>query len=226
MDERLEDLSHALDHRFDRIALLRQAVTHPSADGERGRASAFERLEFLGDRVLGLVVAEMLLERYPDEAEGDLARRQAALVNRDQVARVALALGIDRVLVLSKGEQEAGGHANPAMLADACEAVLGALFQDGGFQAAARIVRACWQPLMEESAAPPRDAKTALQEWAQARGRPLPSYAVLSREGPAHGPKFHVTVSVTGEAQAEGRGASKRAAEQAAAAALLERVTR
>jgi ribonuclease-3 len=226
MDERLQDLARALDHRFGRIELLRQALTHPSADGERGRPSAFERLEFLGDRVLGLVVAEMLIERFPDEAEGDLARRQAALVSRDMVARVARTLGLEDALIVAKGEQEAGGRANPAMLADACEAVLGALFSDGGFEPAARAVRAHWLPLVAESATPPRDAKTALQEWAQARGRPLPGYALLGRQGPDHGPEFHVAVSVEGVPPAEGRGSTKRAAEQAAAAALLARLAR
>jgi len=224
MDERLRDLAGALDYRFRRPALLLDSVTHPSAAGERGRPSAFERLEFLGDRVLGLVVADMLFQRFPQEAEGDLARRQAALVNRDSLARVAQALGLDRALVLAKDEGD--GRANPGMLADACEAVLGAVFSDGGFEAAARIVRTHWEPLISENAAPPRDAKTELQEWAQGRGRPLPAYAVVDREGPAHDPIFHVSVTVEGESAAEGRGASKRIAEQAAAAALLARVAR
>ena len=223
MDERLEDLGRALDYRFSRPMLLLDAVTHPSASSERGRISAFERLEFVGDRVLGLVVADMLYRRFPEEAEGDLARRQSALVNRDSLARVAMTLGIDRAMVLSK--EEGDGRVNPGMLADACEAVLGAVFGDGGFEAAAKIVRAQWEPLIAEAAAPPRDAKTALQEWAQGHGKPLPVYAIVSRDGPDHDPMFLISVTVAGEAPAEGRGASKRAAEQAAAAALLGRVT-
>ena len=224
MDERLQDLAGALDYRFRRPALLLEAVTHPSATVDRGRPSAFERLEFLGDRVLGLVVADMLFRRFPDEAEGDLARRQATLVSRDSLARVALTLGIDRAILLSKTEHDGESRANPAMLADACEAVLGAVFEDGGFDAAAPIVRIHWEPLIAENASPPRDAKTALQEWAQGRGKPLPTYTILDRKGPDHGPMFHIAVSVTGESPAEGHGASKRAAEQAAAAALLARV--
>jgi ribonuclease-3 len=222
MDERLQDLGRALDYRFSRPMLLRDAVTHPSASSQRIGVSAFERLEFVGDRVLGLVVAEMLYRRFPDEAEGELARRQAALVSRDSLVRVALTLGIDRALVLSK--EEGDGRTNPGMLADACEAVLGAVFDDGGFEPAARIVRARWEPLIAEAVDPPRDAKTALQEWAQGRGKPLPVYTVLSREGPAHDPVFHIAVNVSGELPAEGRGTSKRVAEQAAAAALLARV--
>lgn len=221
-DETVRNLIDALDYAFRTPDLLMDALTHPSADGARGRA--FERLEFLGDRVLGLVVADMLLRHFPEEAEGHLARRQAQLVRRDTLARVARTLGIDRAVILSKGEDEGAGRDNPALLADACEAVLGAVFADGGLDAAARIIRARWAPLVAEAAAPPRDAKTALQEWAQGRGLPLPVYAVLEQAGSAHEPTFHVSVAVQGKS-GEGRGTSKRVAEQAAAAALLEQLT-
>jgi ribonuclease-3 len=224
MDERLRALSLALGHVFREPRLLTEALTHPSAAPTRRRAMAFQRLEFLGDRVLGMAIAAMLFRRFPDEDEGDLARRQTALVRREALARVALTVGLDRALILAKGEEEGGGRANSAMLADACEAVLGAICADAGFDAAAAIVRAHWGPLLAEAAAPPLDAKTALQEWAQARGRPLPSYTVVSREGVAHEPRFLVAVTVAGEAPTTGSGASKRAAEQAAAAILLARV--
>ncbi len=220
-DEAVRDLIAALDYEFRDPDLLIDALTHPSADGTRGRA--FERLEFLGDRVLGLIVADMLYRRFPDEAEGHLARRQAQLVRRETLARVARALGVGRAVILSKGEDEGTGRDNPALLADACEAVLGAVFADGGLEAAARIIRARWEPLVAEALTPPRDAKTALQEWAQGRGLPLPAYTVLEQSGAAHEPTFHVSVSVMGQS-GEGRGTSKRAAEQAAAAELLERL--
>ncbi len=226
MDERLSRVSRALDYRFRDPSQLADALTHPSAQTSRKAGATFERLEFLGDRVLGLVVAEMLYARYPDEPEGDLARRLAALVRRDAVARVGRALGLDGALVLSKGEEEGGGRDNPALLADACEAVLGAVYADGGLEPAAAIVRARWAPLMDETPAPPRDPKTALQEWAQARGKPLPIYTTLDTEGPPHEPVFLVSVAVAGEEGASGRGNSKRAAEQAAAAALLDRLKR
>jgi ribonuclease III len=222
-DDPVRTLSNALDYRFRDSRLLTDALTHPSADAARGRA--FERFEFLGDRVLGLVVADMLLKRFPDEAEGHLARRQAQLVRRETLARVARTLGIDRAVILSKGEDEGAGRDNPALLADACEAILGAVFADGGLEAAAPIIRAHWEPLIAEATAPPRDAKTALQEWAQGRGLPLPAYAVIDQAGAAHEPTFHVSVSVEGKL-GEGRGTSKRAAEQAAAAALLEQLAR
>lgn len=224
MDDGVQVLADALGYTFRQPQLLIDALSHPSSDSLRAKASAYERLEFLGDRVVGLVVAEMLYRRFPDETEGHLARRQAALVRRESLARVARALGIDRALILSKGEDEGGGRTNPAVIADACEAVLGAVFLDGGLDPAATIIRTQWGPMIAEAGAPPRDAKTALQEWAQARGLPLPCYAVLAQHGRAHDPMFHVSVSVEGEQPAEGHGPSKRAAEQAAATALLERL--
>lgn len=225
MDERLGTVSRALDYHFRQPELLEEALTHPSALAARRRAVAFERLEFLGDRVLGLVVADMLYRHFAAEPEGDLARRQSALVQRDTLARVARDLGLDEALLLARGEGQAAGRANPAMLADACEALLGAVYADGGLEAAARIIRRHWRPLMAETPAPPRDAKTALQEWAQGRGHPLPVYTILTREGPAHEPSFLIEVSVSGEEPAQGQGKSKRAAEQAAATALLARLT-
>ncbi len=220
------DLHAVLGHVFARPELLTQALTHPSMQqGRRSRTSdPYERLEFLGDRVLGLVVAEMLFDRFPAEAEGALARRHAALVRREAVARVAGEIGLARHLVLAKGEDDAGGRGNPGILADACEAVIGALYADAGFAVAASFVRSRWEKLMEEALAPPKDAKTGLQEWAQGRGKPLPAYRVLGQEGPPHEPIFLMEVSVEGVGSAVGRGASKRVAEQAAAGALLEQV--
>ena len=222
----LSALAMRLGHVFARPELLTQALTHPSVVHGRAprRATAYERLEFLGDRVLGLAVAEMLLASFPDEPEGALARRHAALVRRESLARVALDIGLDEAISVSKGEEEAGGRANPALLADACEAVIGALFADAGFPIAAAFVRSRWTALMDESAAPPKDAKTALQEWAQGLGHPLPTYTVLGADGPPHDPVFRISVTVVGGETAIGCGTSKRAAEQAAATALLERL--
>ncbi|MEO0036695.1 MAG: RNase [Pseudomonadota bacterium] len=220
-------LSAALGHRFVHPDLLTQALTHPGVDhGRRGRGRQpdYERLEFLGDRVLGLVVADMLFRRYPDEAEGALARRFTALVRREAVARVAERIGLGPHLAMARGDEEAGGRSNQGILADACEAVIGALFADAGYEVAAVFVRGQWSELMEETAAPPKDAKTALQEWAQGRGRALPVYRVVGAEGPPHDPVFEVAVAVAGLAEASGRGPSKRVAEQAAAAALLKKV--
>jgi ribonuclease-3 len=216
-----------LGHAFGRGELLTQALTHPSVAHGRGPrgVTAYERLEFLGDRVLGLAVADMVFAAFPDESEGALARRHAALVCRETLARVAHSIGLGAALILSKGEEDAGGRNNPALLADACEAVIGALYADAGFDVAAGFVRRLWRPLMDETAAPPKDAKTALQEWAQGRGKPLPVYTTLEMQGPPHDPIFQVSVAVQGLEPATGSGSSKRAAAQAAAARMLERVS-
>lgn len=220
-------LWRVLGHDFgDGVSQLREALTHPSAVPVilRGRATTYERLEFLGDRVLALVVAEMLLVRFPTEKEGALAQRHAALVRREALTRIARQIKLGLYVILSRGEEDTGGRDNPAILADACEAVIGALFTNAGFGAARDFIRHWWTPLMEESDTPPKDAKTALQEWAQGQGRPLPIYEILNTAGPAHEPIFSVIVKVEGEMPVTASGSSKRFAEQAAARVLLERV--
>ena len=224
MSAALDQLSSRLGYRFKKPELLQQALTHPSLQpGSAGRGP-YERLEFLGDRVLGLVVADMLFNTFPGENEGDLARRHAALVRRESLARIAGEIGLGQALSLSRSEEETGGRHNAGTLADACEAVLGALFADGGLMPAAELIRKLWTPLMAEMTAPPKDAKTALQEWAQARAMGLPVYSTLGVEGPPHNPEFLIGVAIEGVAEASGRGPSKRVAEQAAAAHLLEQL--
>ena len=218
-----ESLADTLGHRFARGDLLREALTHPSVNPEdRGPAPfGYERLEFLGDRVLGLVIAEWLLELFPSEAEGALARRHAALVRRETLAQMAGDIGLGPHLLLSSGEAEAGGRDNEAILADACEAVIGALYLDGGLVPARSFIRAAWSAAVVRDEQPPRDPKTTLQEWAQARALPLPDYALVARTGPDHDPVFTVRVVVSGLPPAMASGSSKRGAERAAAAALL-----
>jgi ribonuclease III len=222
-EEALASLADDLGHRFSDPYLLRQAVTHASAS-PRDQRSANERLEFLGDRVLAIVVAELLYRRFADEEEGGLARRFAVLVSRESLAQVALTLDLGRHLVMARGEEDSGGRANPAILADACEAVIAALYLDGGLEPARRFVERAWAPLIELDRRPPQDAKTTLQEWAQAAGRKLPSYVVVATSGPPHDPLFTVEARVDGIEPAAATGRSKRVAEQAAAAALLRRL--
>jgi ribonuclease-3 len=215
-----------LGYHFHEPKLLDQALTHPSLQpGSAGRGP-YERLEFLGDRVLGLVVAEMLYNRFPGENEGALARRHAALVRRESLARIAQQINLGPALSLSRSEEETGGRNNMGTLADACEAVLGAMYADGGLAPVAALINRLWTPLMAEMAAPPKDAKTALQEWAQARALGLPSYSTLAVDGPPHNPDFLIGVEIEGVAKASGRGPSKRAAEQTAAANLLEQLNK
>lgn len=223
---RLKALEEALGHKFAAPELLEQALTHRSAVRARGKVpDGYERLEFLGDRVLGLLVAELLVRSFVREQEGELTRRHTSLVRRDTLARVARTIALGEQLKLSKGEADAGGRESPTLLADACEAVIAALYLDGGVEAARPFIERYWTPLMAEDSTPPRDAKTALQEWAQGEKLPLPDYRTVSVEGPSHEPIFTVAVSVEGMAPVEAHGRSKRAAEQAAAEILLARVT-
>jgi ribonuclease III len=215
-------LADVLGHRFEHPDLLVEALTHPSARTRRGPAKrGYERLEFLGDRVLGLIIAELLWRRFPDEAEGALTRRHTSLVRRETLTSIAKDIGIGAHIVLSAGEEAAGARANPSVLADVCEAVIAALYLDGGLPAARSFVERWWEQRLTKLGAPPRDPKTALQEWAQARGRALPVYRTVATEGPAHRRTFTVTVSVEGLPPATASGSSKRAAEAAAAAAAL-----
>src|SRR5439155_7074315 len=179
---------------FARQELLHEALTHPSAlVAERRRSRrrkptprGYERLEFLGDRVLGLVIADLLWRRFEGEAEGDLTRRHTHLVRRETLARVAEAIGLGRHLVLSQAEAAAGAAGNPGILADACEALIAAIYLDGGFAAAFAFVERFWTPLIAAMQAPPRDPKTLLQEWAQGRGLGLPNYRLAATDGPDH----------------------------------------
>ena len=215
-------LSAQLGHDFHDAELLRRALTHASATrGSGGEMISYERLEFLGDRVLGLIIAKLLFQRFPGEPEGDLARRLAALVRKETLAEVAGALDLGDCIDFGPGEQEGGGAENPSVLADACEAVIGALYLDGGMSAAERFVLPYWTPYLEAEDGPPQDPKTALQEWAQGRALPLPAYREIAREGPPHEPLFTVEVRVEGLSPATAQGRSKRSAEQAAAECLL-----
>lgn len=226
------DFTLVIGHEFARPELLSEALTHPSAvlpERARGRRAkpaqrGYDRLEFLGDRVLGLVVADLLWRRFADEAEGLLTRRLTHLVRRETLARVAESIGLGRHLMLSRAEAAAGAAANPAILADACEAVIAAVYLDGGFEAAAALIRRLWEPLIAAGDEPPRDPKTALQEWAQARGLGLPQYQLVATSGPDHAPLFTVAASIAGGDAAIATASAKRAAEAGAAAALLSRL--
>lgn len=222
-DSALSQLQERLGHRFADPALLERALTHPSVSADRDHHGGdYERLEFLGDRVLALVVAEKLFSRFPNEAEGLLARRLAKLVAKESLAAVAEDLGLGRFMRLAMGEDEQQGRSNPGLLSDVCEAVIAALYLDGGLPAAERFIDASWAPRIEADREAPSDPKTALQEWAQARGLPLPRYSEVERRGPPHDPIFTIAAEVEGQPRRVGRGRSKRAAEQEAAAQLLE----
>jgi len=218
----LETLQRRLGHIFKDPALFGRALTHTSVDAG-GPSASYERLEFLGDRVLGLVVAEMLLKAFPEAAEGELAPRFNALVRRETVAEVARNVGVGPHLRLGAGEQQTGGRNKLAILADVGESLIAAIYLDDGLEAAAGFIHRQWGPILDRQIEPPRDAKTILQEWSQARGLGLPEYRETGRTGPDHAPVFTLDVQVSGHAPATGSGSSKRDAEQAAAGALLAR---
>lgn len=218
----LEGLQPALGHRFQRIDLLAEALTHPSAAGPARPDN--QRLEFLGDRVLGLVIAEVLMEALPGEAEGRLAPRLNALVRRETLAEVANELGLGAHLVLGRSENTSGGRRKKAILADATEALIAALYLDGGLEAARAFVTRHWAHRITATQEAPIDAKTRLQEWAQARGLPPPDYSLVARRGPDHAPDFTVAVTLSDGTTDEGLASTKKAAEQMAAEAMLSRL--
>lgn len=213
-----------IGYKFKDPALLEQALTHISAlAGPRNRSGSYQRLEFLGDHVLGLVISDMLFSAFPKADEGELSRRLADLVRKEACADVARAIDLGEAIRLGASENNAGGRHRIAILADVCEALIGAVFIDGDYKAASEVIGRLWEQRMRAPARPLRDSKTILQEWAQARGLPTPSYREVERKGPDHNPEFRVTVELPNRAPAEGLGRSKRAAEQAAAAAMLTR---
>lgn len=222
LSDGLDALEARIGYRFARRGRLATALVHRSAGGPRRRDN--ERLEFLGDRVLGLAVADLLYRRFEGEPEGGLSKRHAALVRRETLAEIAREWRLGPLLQLSPGERAAGGAANPATLGDAVEAIIGAVYEDGGYCPARDLVERFWAPRLEGLTHAPRDAKTTLQEWSQAQGLGLPIYHEVSREGPSHAPRFVVELSLPPHPPVRAEAGSKRHAEQAAAAAMLARL--
>jgi ribonuclease-3 len=217
-------LEDRIGYQFADKTLIDRALTHISALSGGKRAESYQRLEFLGDHVLGLVVSDMLYREFQRADEGELSRRLADLVRKETCADAAREMDVGPALRLGSSESNAGGRLRETILADACEALIGAVFLDGGYAAAEAFVVRFWQERMLKPARPLRDSKTMLQEWAQARGLPTPAYRELARTGPHHDPEFRVAVTLPDRPPAEGMGSSKRAAEQAAAAQMLAQV--
>lgn len=215
-------LEKKVGHKFKDRELLNRALTHSSLSSKNPLRD-LERLEFLGDRVLGLLTAEALWRRAPELSEGEMAPRLNALVRKETCAKAAVELGLDKLIKMSPQEESAGGRKKKAILGDVCEAFLGALYIDGGLKAARGAYDLFWTPNLDELSKGHRDPKTALQEWSQDKGKGTPQYDVTDSGGPAHAPAFVVEVKVKGFKPARGEGRSKRAAQMAAAKALLIR---
>lgn len=217
-------LEDSIGYRFKRTSLLTAALTHPSLQGAGVRVDDYERLELLGDAVLSLVITEMLLERFAEEHEGDIVKRRAALVNGRVLADIAEEMNLGAFLRLSESEETSGGRNNRRNLENAVEALIGAIYTDGGIEIARQFIVLRYAARISEMQAPPQDAKTGLQEWAQGRGLPLPVYTLVGQSGPSHAPSFTVSVAVEGYAPSQANAGNKREAERQAAEFLLAQV--
>jgi len=218
--QRFEEISERIAYRFNDRLLLVTALSHASMQRKHGD---YERLEFLGDRVLGLVIAEQLFKENPSYREGDLAANHSALVRADTCVEAGAAIDIADLIMVGKGERAKGMTSNRTVQGDVMEALIAAIYLDGGLEAAREFILRLWEPFLSRPRLAQKDPKTFLQEWALARGLPIPAYRVVNREGPEHEPVFAVAVEVKGKKAAEGTAKSKRAAEQDAAAVFLER---
>jgi ribonuclease-3 len=221
----VHELELKLGYRFKDRALFERALTHASVGEGAAKVPNNEVLEFVGDRVLGLLVAEALARRYPEASEGDLAPRLNGLVSRDTCARVAAALDVGPALRMSASATKVGARERGSVLAGACEALIAAVYMDSDLTTVRQVFGDLWRDAfnMDGAASTRRDPKTLLQEWAQGSGKPPPAYVVVKRTGPDHAPQFTVEATVEGIASASGQGTSRRDAEKAAAQALLSR---
>jgi ribonuclease III len=216
----LPKLSDILGHDFRDEALLRTALTHSSGAGKR---QDYQRLEFLGDRILGLVIAEELFQRFPNHREGDLARLHSGLVRGDACASVGRKIGIEDFILVGPGERRNRMHLSASLIGDVVEALVAVIYLEGGVDAARKFVLTHWRELLDDKAMNAKDPKTLVQEWALGRGLSIPAYKVVERTGPEHSPMFVIDIHVDGKDAARGSGHSKRWAEQHAAKAFLDR---
>ncbi|WP_421694877.1 ribonuclease III [Aestuariivirga sp.] len=215
-----DEISERLGYRFSNEDLLVEALTHGSTQAHKGD---YQRLEFLGDRVLGLVIAEYLFRTYPGHGEGELTAIHSALVRGESCAEAGDTVGLSELVIIGTGERAKGMNLNRTLLGDAMEALVAAIYLDGGFEQARAFVLKAWDGLLRHPRVTVKDAKTFLQEWALARALPIPAYKVVSREGPEHEPVFAVSVDVKGKDPALGTAKSKRGAEMDAADQFLKR---
>lgn len=205
-----KELQEKINHSFKDEALLQVALTHSST----GQDENYERLEFLGDRVLGLAIASLLFKKFPNENEGDLAKRLAFLVQGETLAKLSAQINLGDYIMFSDAERDAGGAKNDHILADVFESVIGALYLDGGFAPCYDLIETQWESVLETMKKPPQHPKTEIQEWAQAQGLPLPHYDIIGQSGPDHAPIFEVKLTVKGHEQKTATGRSRAEAEK------------
>ncbi len=213
-----DELLKRIKYQFKDDALLKVALTHSST----GESENYERLEFLGDRVLGLVIASLLFKKFPDEKEGDLAKRLASLVQGETLAKLSKRISLGDYIFFSDAEAAAGGADNFHILADVFESLIGAMYLDGGFEPCRKLIEEHWQDVLYTMKEPPQHPKTAIQEWAQAQGLPLPVYEITGQSGPDHAPIFDVSMTVKGYDPVVGSGRSRAEAEKEAAKLFMD----
>ncbi|MEZ5691770.1 MAG: ribonuclease III [Rickettsiales bacterium] len=213
----MKQLQKNIGYTFNDTSLLELALTHPSVNKKKN----YQRLEFLGDSVVGMLVAHIIYDMFPQEKEGELARRLSLLVRGDTLAKVANKIDLGKYLIVSTSEEKSGGRERSSNLEDAMEALIGAIYLDGGIKAATDFVTPRWKEIAADIPEAVKDAKTELQEWAQGRGLPLPSYKMIKTEGSDHSPIFTIEVTVSGYAPATASAGSKKTAQQEAATELL-----
>ena len=224
-DKDYKQLSQKLDYEFKDRNLLELALTHKSVLDPKGSyIESNERLEFLGDRVLGLSIADMLIKRFPEENEGQIARRFSYLVSQEMLFTVAKSLDLGRFIIFSTSEKKAGGEAKKSVLADTCEAIIAAIYLDGGLVVAMEFIDDNWQSKLNDQEDPPVDPKTELQEWALQNGLPLPKYSDIRQEGADHDPKFTVGLDILNFGTITGVGSTKRIAQRQAAIGMIKRI--
>ncbi len=222
--EDLKRLQLDLGYSFIDLGLLRQAISHPSLKQVQNDHQDYERLEFLGDAVLGMIITETIYVKFSDSAEGSLAKIRASLVCKDSICRVAKHLKLEEVIIMTRGEELSGGRSNLNNVENVMEAIIGAIYLDGGLEPARMIVLKLWAALLA-SGAGAADPKSGLQEWSQSRSMSIPRYEVVSREGESHSPTFKVMVTIDDLVPECGEGKSIKSAEKDAASKLLQRVT-
>jgi ribonuclease III len=215
----MKELARLLNYQFINENLLLQALTHPSVAQNyyQTKIANYERLELLGDSVLSLVITEWLLQRFPDDDEGLLARKRATLICGNFLCKIATHLGIQQYIVMSEGEEKAGGKTNARILENVIESIIGAMYLDGGLEVCKKFIQTFWEEAIIEANIVPVDPKAFLQEWAQKHGKPIPSYSIIAQEGPAHKPIFTVEVIVEGIPKFQAQGHSRKVAEKLAA---------
>jgi ribonuclease-3 len=220
------ELTNLLGYKFNNYAYLEEALTHPSYSLNHHTHSHlnYQRLEFLGDAVLGFIITELLLSSYPNEDEGSLAKRRAALVCQETLSAISLKLNLGKYIIMTHGEDNAGGRKNLHNLEDALEAIIGAIYLDGGIEQARGFIKCFWLEIIAQMKEVPKDPKTSLQEWAQQHGRAIPKYTIIESGGPAHAPFFIIEVSVDGYEKVSARAQNKKLAQKLAAIALLKQI--